>query len=123
MFDDESTAQKIMMESEPRKIKSLGRSVENFDDTVWTAKVRDIIYKGNLAKFSQIPYFKQTLMATGDRILAEASPSDRRYGIGLGKDDPQALDQKKWRGTNWLGLAIMKVREQLKMKEGDVEQE
>ena len=110
-----------MAATEPRKMKSLGRLVENFDDTVWTSKVRDIIYEGNLAKFSQIPYFKQTLLATGDKILAEASPSDRRYGIGLGKEDPRALDPEQWRGTNWLGEAIMRVREELKREEEPTE--
>jgi len=28
-------------------------------------------------------------------------------------DDPGITDPKNWRGTNWLGEAIMKVREQL----------
>ena len=32
-------------------------------------------------------------------------------------DDKKILDPKNWRGTNWLGEAIMKVREQIKNEE------
>merc|ERR1712142_430917 len=113
-FNDNEMADKIMAESDPKTIKSFGRLVEGFDDTVWVGTVCDVIYQGNLAKFSQNPLFRQTLLKTGDKLLAEASPSDRRYGIGLGKQDPRALDPKQWRGTNWLGEAIMRVRDELR---------
>jgi len=119
LFDDKASAAKIMSESSPKVIKSLGRKVRNFDDDVWVEKCRDVIFQGNLAKFSQNENFKRILLATGDNILAEASPSDRRYGIGLGKSDRRAYDPKCWRGTNWLGEAIMKVRDELNKVELD----
>ena len=106
-----------MNESNPRKIKALGRGVRNFDEDVWTGVCRDVIYRGTLAKFSQIADFKRTLLRTGCRMIAEASPSDCRYGIGLGKADPRAQNPDMWRGSNWLGEAIMKVRDELKRKD------
>ena len=111
LFNDNEHGQQIMNETNPKRIKSLGRKVQNFDDEIWTAKARDVIYQGNLAKFSQNESLKEELLQTGDAIIAEASPYDRRYGIGLGKSDRRALDPAQWRGKNWLGEAIMKVRD------------
>jgi ribA/ribD-fused uncharacterized protein len=53
---------------------------------------------------------KQSLMDTKDKIIVEASPYDKIWGIGLGVDNPDALDISKWQGSNWLGIAIMQVR-------------
>lgn len=56
------------------------------------------------------------------QILAEASPYDKVWGIGLSADDPRALVQRKWQGENKLGEALMDVRRQLKedMYDADV---
>ena len=35
------------------------------------------------------------LLSTGDKVLVEASPTDRVWGIGLGKNNPDALDPQK----------------------------
>ena len=113
VFNDEEIASQILQETNPKVIKSLGRRVRNFDDNVWIEKCRDVIFEGNLAKFSQNEEFKRTLLATGTCLIAEASPYDRRYGIGLGQNDRRAQDPKQWRGSNWLGEALMKVREEL----------
>ena len=53
-------------------------------------------------------------MATGDMEIVEASPTDKIWGIGLHETDPRAWDKATWQGTNWLGEAIMQVRETLK---------
>jgi predicted NAD-dependent protein-ADP-ribosyltransferase YbiA (DUF1768 family) len=69
-----------------------------------------ILYRGNIAKFSQNPDMLRQLLATGDRILVEASPLDRIWGIGLRGDDPRASDRASWQGLNLLGEALMRVR-------------
>ena len=118
LFKDEETAEKILAEKNPKKIKALGRKVRNFDDESWVATVKDVIYKGNLAKFTQNQHMKEELLSTGDRIIAEASPYDRRYGIGLGASDARAQNPTEWRGSNWLGEAIMKVRNTIQTENG-----
>jgi ribA/ribD-fused uncharacterized protein len=71
---------------------------------------REIVYRGNLAKFTQNERLRERLLGTSDRIIAEASPRDRVWGIGLHQSEPEARQPKLWRGSNWLGVALMQVR-------------
>lgn len=112
-FGDDTAKAKIMATSDPSEQKAIGRTVKNFDREAWDAVSRGFVYKANMAKFS-LDFLKSQLLATGDRELVEASPYDRIWGIGLAVDDPKALDKSQWRGTNWLGETLMKVREDLK---------
>lgn len=64
-------------------------------------------------KFRQNYDLKVYLLMTKDSILAEASPYDRVWGIGLGLRYPERLDYSKWRGENLLGKVLMDVRKQL----------
>jgi len=113
-FHDQNSAKKILAEHNPSKIKKLGRLVKNFDDKRWRHVCKDIVRKGTLEKFQQNKRLRDLLMKTGDAIIAEASPYDQRWGIGLDKHDPAALKPKMWKGTNWLGEAIMSVRTELR---------
>ena len=70
----------------------------------------DVVVRGNVAKFSQHPQLQSYLLATSGRVLAEASPRDRIWGIGLTADDDRATDPSQWPGTNLLGFALMHVR-------------
>jgi ribA/ribD-fused uncharacterized protein len=92
----------------------LGRKVRGFDETVWNGVCRGIVYEGNLAKFSQNKPLQRLLLATGSSIIVEASPFDRIWGIGMSKDDPRATNPDSWQGTNWLGIALVQVREALR---------
>jgi len=67
-----------------------------------------------LLKFSQNRKLGDILLSTGDALLAEASPSDTRWGIGLGASDPRARDPQAWQGTNWLGEVLMDARQELR---------
>jgi len=53
------------------------------------------------------------LLATAGRVLVEASPADRVWGIGLAADDRRAGQPSQWRGLNLLGFALMEARERL----------
>jgi len=114
LFNDIEVAEKIMATNVPYEQKALGRQVKNFDKTVWEAVCIDIVAAGLQSKFSQNPHFKQALLNTGDTEIVEASPTDRIWGIGLAESDPKIWDRNNWRGTNWLGIALMRVRDELR---------
>ena len=66
-----------------------------------------------LAKFAHTPGLKQTLLATGNAILAEATRNDRNWGIGLNLDHPDLASPRKWQGANILGWSLMEARHEL----------
>jgi ribA/ribD-fused uncharacterized protein len=113
-FGDWDTAVLILAEPDPAKVKALGRKVKGYDDAQWAANRLRFVRRGLLEKARQNPAVRVQLLATGDKILAEASPWDLIWGIGLRETDPLALDPKNWRGQNLLGEAWMWVREQLR---------
>ena len=111
LFGDEEIRAEILSTSDPRKCKALGRKVKNFDKAVWDKEKEHIVRKGNTKKFLQNSALRNFLLSTGDKVLVEASPTDRVWGIGMGKNNPDALDPQKWRGQNLLGFALMNVRD------------
>ncbi|AEV84062.1 hypothetical protein ACWT_3039 [Actinoplanes sp. SE50] len=114
LFGDTAAAERILAAGHPRDAKLLGGRVTPFDEPTWRARRTDIVTRGNLAKFGQHPDLAAFLLGTGDRVLVEASPTDRIWGIGLTRDDPRAADPARWRGLNLLGFALMTVRERLR---------
>ena len=114
LFGDEEIAKQIMDTDDVAEIKALGRKVRNYDNILWNGMRHIIVYKGLLEKFRQNDGLKKKLLATNDDILAECSPRDTIWGIGLSVTDEQRLDPEAWNGQNLLGFALMCVREQLK---------
>jgi hypothetical protein len=117
LFGDHESAMKIWSSCDPSIQKKLGRKVKNFDKDKWEAIAKEVVYDANYAKFTQNEDCLKELMASGDKIIVEASPYDCIWGIGMSCDDPGITDPKNWRGTNWLGEAIMKVRENIRKQE------
>ncbi len=116
LFGDDAMAGRILAAPHPKVAKTLGGRVAGFDQRVWDEHRYDIVVRGNLAKFGQDDELRQFLLTTGERVLVEASPLDRIWGIGLSRDDPAAADPRRWRGTNLLGFALMDVRESLRTR-------
>lgn len=110
---DPSMIDKIVHATRPDEAKQYGREIKNYKDKVWANRRYDAMVKVLTAKF-QDPELKAILLRTGDRILVEASPYDRIWGVGLAENDPRILDERNWRGQNLLGKALMQVRDQLK---------
>lgn len=111
LFGDEDTVGKILTTNDPRKQKSLGRMVSDFDPNRWNEVARDVVFAGNVEKFAQNADLKEMLLQTKGTTLVEASPYDKIWGIGLNESDPRALNRETWRGTNWLGEVLTEVRE------------
>ena len=103
LFKDQTTAEKILQTDDVAEIKALGRTVQNFDDKIWTKEREGIVYNGVLEKFRQNPELAEKLEKTGEEIIAECAVKDRIWGIGLSMKDDDRLSIDKWRGQNLLG--------------------
>ncbi|MFN8445997.1 MAG: NADAR family protein [Caldilineaceae bacterium] len=110
LFGDDVALQEILNASSPGTAKSVGRGVQGFEDAIWSDRRFAIVVRGNQAKFAQNPPLKEFLRNTGNRVLVEASPQDRIWGIGLAEDDARVTNPEQWLGLNLLGFALMKVR-------------
>jgi len=113
LFGDEKAAERVVAAATPAEAKNLGRQVRGFDSAVWDAHRVGIVVAGNVAKFAADPALLAYLLGTGDRVLVEASPLDRIWGIGLRRDDERARTPSTWRGLNLLGFALMTARDEL----------
>jgi ribA/ribD-fused uncharacterized protein len=113
LFGDEEAARQIVAASHPRQAKMLGRRVRGFDEQTWADARFGIVTEATVAKFGQRAELRDFLVGTGERILVEASPTDRIWGIGLAATDERTADPAQWRGLNLLGFALMKARAQL----------
>jgi ribA/ribD-fused uncharacterized protein len=113
LFNDDDGLAEILAAASPGAAKAAGRRVRGFDDATWRAVCYDIVVAGNLAKFGQNDDLAGFLRRTGRRILAEASPFDRIWGIGMGRTHADVARPTRWRGLNLLGFALMDVREKL----------
>lgn len=114
LFEDTEIYSKIMTVKSPAEAKVLGRQVRNFDDIIWNSKRFDIVVQGSLQKFLQHKDLKEFLLNTKERVLVEASPVDRVWGIGLTVNSNRAENPKHWNGLNLLGFALMEVRDIIK---------
>ncbi|SCF08791.1 hypothetical protein GA0074695_3378 [Micromonospora viridifaciens] len=110
LFGDVEMAERILDAGHPHRAKALGRQVRGFDEATWVARRYEIVVAGSVAKFGQHEELGRFLLGTGKRVLVEASPVDRVWGIGLAADDPRADDPARWRGANLLGFALMDAR-------------
>lgn len=113
LFGDEEARARILKATNPGAAKRFGRQVRGFDEHAWEQSRIEIAVQGNLAKFSQNPELREFLLNTKDRVLVEASPVDRIWGIGLAADDGRVENPEQWRGLNLLGFTLMEVRHRL----------
>ncbi|MFJ8747799.1 NADAR family protein [Streptomyces sp. NPDC102441] len=114
LFGDVEAEARAVAASSPAAAKKVGRLVRGFDDDVWAQERFTLVVEGSVHKFGQDPELRTYLLRTGERVLVEASPMDRIWGIGLAKDDPRTADPASWRGLNLLGFALMEARERLR---------
>ncbi|MFF6790235.1 NADAR family protein [Streptomyces filamentosus] len=118
LFGDAEAERAAVAAPTPAQAKNAGRLVRGFDETVWARERFGIVVAGNIHKFGSDEGLRSYLLGTGGRVLVEASPVDRIWGIGLAADDPGAHDPARWRGLNLLGFALMEARERLRTGDG-----
>lgn len=118
MFGRNDLADRIMKTTNPKDCKDIARQpFSEFNSVTWDSTCYTIVKRGVKAKFSQNPAIRKILMETGNALLAECSPKDKKWGIGIDISDPDRLDVSKWNGKNLLGRILMEVREELRLEE------
>lgn len=113
LFGDDIVLAQVLSSRSPGRAKALGRRVRNFNERIWERYRFDIVVAGDQAKFSQNRAHGAFLARTGSKVLVEASPHDRIWGIGMGRDRELAENPSMWKGLNLLGFALMEVRARL----------
>ncbi|GAA3583548.1 NADAR family protein [Streptomyces osmaniensis] len=115
LFKDADAERQALATDHPSLAKKAGRLVRGFDNAAWERERFRIVVEGSVHKFGAHPELRAFLLGTGDRVLVEASPVDRVWGIGLAARDEGAHDPERWRGPNLLGFALMEARERLRL--------
>ncbi|EFQ8450135.1 NADAR family protein [Listeria monocytogenes] len=113
LFNDMEMREKILAAKHPKQAKDFGRLISGFQEDIWLKNRFNIVMRANLAKFSQNEELKKFLMQTKNRILVEASPVDKIWGIGMAADNKNVENPLYWKGLNLLGFALMAVRDEL----------
>ena len=114
LFKDEDVSNQIKGCQTPREAKALGRKVSNFDNKIWDEVKHSIVLNGNYWKFANNSTLMEFLLSTGDKIIVEASPNDKIWGIGMSEHDEGVDNPVNWKGENMLGFALMEVRDEIR---------
>ncbi len=114
LFGDAEAERRILAAEHPSQAKNAGRLVRGFDEEIWARERFGIVVSGSVHKFGSDEGLRGFLLGTGERVLVEASPVDRVWGIGLAANDDAAMDPERWRGPNLLGFALMEARDRLR---------
>ncbi len=111
LFGDNDIYKSILDAKNPGEAKKLGRAIKNFNEDIWLANRFQIVVDGNVLKFGQNEALGEYLLGTSNRVLVEASPVDRIWGIGMDQNNNDCENPNLWKGLNLLGFALMVARE------------
>jgi hypothetical protein len=117
LFGDADCLAKIFETESPKDQRELGRQIAGFNEEKWNEQKRFVVFVGNLFKFRKHQILRNLLLATNDKIIAEAAPWDLVWGTGT-EFSEESLDISTWKGQNLLGRALMAVRSTLKYTHG-----
>ena len=113
LFGDANAFERAIAAPSPAAAKAIGQGVQNFDEATWTSHRFAIVVEASIHKFEQNKALGDFLRTTGSRVLVEASPVDKIWGIGLAADHAHCSQPERWTGQNLLGFALMQARAQL----------
>ncbi|MGC2999613.1 NADAR family protein [Streptomyces sp. G35A] len=114
LFGDPEAERLVLAADHPAQAKKAGRLVRGFDEAIWNRERFGVVVEGSVHKFAAHGALRDFLLGTGERVLVEASPVDRVWGIGLAAGDEGVWDPERWRGPNLLGFALMEARRRLR---------
>lgn len=112
-FNDQKSISALLVDGiTPQQAKGIGRGVQGYVDSVWTKIRYQRMLEVNREKF-KIPYYRELLLATGNKEIIECNPRDTVWSCGLSENDPDSLNQGLWLGSNLLGKVLMQIRDEI----------
>lgn len=108
---DTTLARKVLISKHVDEINAIAKQVPDSD--LWNVRHKDVLYIGNVLKFTQNEHLREELLATGDDIIAFAVPYDPVYNIGS-VIRRSITYPHGWTGQNMLGESLMDVRAMLR---------
>lgn len=114
IFKDKESMTKILATNDPKEQKRIGRSVKQYNESKWARECYTIMKQGLYAKFDQNPILKERMLSISNARFVEASPYDKKWGIGIKANHPDAAKPSKWPGKNMLGQALDDVRDTIR---------
>lgn len=103
-FANDAYTERIHLAVSPREAKTLGQTQDFPLRDGWETHRMTAMLNALAAKFTQNEPLRARLLATGDALLAEASPTDAFWGDGA-----------DGRGENRLGYLLTTLRDQLRL--------
>lgn len=120
---DETAIAMIAASPSPREAKRIARAVAMTPEDVegWDRIKFGVMVEIVRAKTEQHPTIKDALLASSGRTIAEASPYDLVWGIGIDAKRAAGIPPSNWPGQNLLGKAWTRVREEMLAAAGESE--
>ena len=115
-FGDTTTADAIASCPTPLDATRLGSTVVGFDQDAWDLVKYKVMLGITRAKAYANEDFYNCLMATGSKVLLEASASDTEFGVGMPLYHPTINDPTTWKGKNLMGICLMELRTSFQRK-------
>ena len=114
-YKDMDTAAEILTSQTPLQAYKLGKKVKGLRAEDWYTEenAKEVMYKCCLAKFSQNEKLELFLVSTGKNSIAEGNPRDSLWGVALPVSNPNIFSKDLWKGKNWMGDILTRVRDTL----------
>ena len=118
---DQNAVEQIMKEKDPAAQKGLCRFLQGFDRERWEIAAEEMILPALEAKFRQSKECQAALLSSGEKLIFEANPRDKFWGIGLPLHSSDIWNQDKHAGKNLLGKCLQSIRQRLREVSSDGE--
>ena len=112
-------AEKVLKSRTPHDAKIIAASIKDSDPySEWNLKKVDIMREVLNAKINSSEEFRKELIESADKLLVEASATDKFWGSGLTYNLTLTTLPDQFPGKNMLGKLLVELRNELK-KKGD----
>ena len=113
-FRDHTKCRKILNAKNALSTKYLGSHIDSFVPEIWDKPKRDVMKECLVRKFTDSDKADSLTkqLISSPRVLIEASPKDRYWGIGFTKEEGPFVLQEDWGDAqNWLGRLLMTLQQ------------